>query len=406
MLRGRAKQMLVNMNTSEACTPATFDHQQYDVIVVGGRAAGSATAMLLASAGHRVLVLERANRGGDTLSTHALLGGGVLQLKRWGLLDRLVESGAPQLSQSTFRFPDRSFAIPADPSLLAPKRTVLDPLLADTAVAAGADVRFGTTVDRVRCDPTGRVVGVTARDEHGHAFGAVAPITIGADGVRSLVARSVGAVTYRSGRHATGCAYAYFSGLDTDGYEWCWSPGRAAGVIPTNDGEALVFGSVPAREFRSVVAGDVQRGFARVLGEVSPDVAERVRAGHRVGRFRTFPGMAGRVRQSFGAGWALVGDAGYWKDPISAHGLTDALRDAELLASAVHEVLEGADEARALGRYQHTRDVLSFALFDVVDRMASLDWSIDELQALLVQFSDSMHAEVDFYLDRRPLTVP
>jgi 2-polyprenyl-6-methoxyphenol hydroxylase-like FAD-dependent oxidoreductase len=161
---------------------------------------------------------------------------------------------------------------------------------------------------------------------------------------------------------------------------------------------------VRAREFRTLLAGDLETGFHRVLDEVWPDVAGRVVASRRVGRFRGFPGMVGRVRQSFGPGWALVGDAGYWKDPISAHGLTDALRDAELLASAVNEVLDGAEDVEALAAYQSTRDALSHTLFDVVDRMASLDWSIEEIQALLVQFGAAMEPEIE-YLERKPLGV-
>jgi 2-polyprenyl-6-methoxyphenol hydroxylase-like FAD-dependent oxidoreductase len=381
-----------------------IERREYDVIVVGARAAGSATAMLLARAGHRVLVLDRASRGADTLSTHALLRGGVVQLTRWGLLARVLDSGTPELMQSTFRFPDAGFVLAVEPALLAPKRTVLDPLLADAALAAGADICFGTVVDELVLDGGGRAVGVIAHDLAGRSFRADAPITIGADGARSFVARSVAADTYRVGHHATGVAYAYFDQMTTGGYEWCWSPGRAAGVIPTNDGQALVFTSVRAREFRTLLAGDLETGFHRVLDEVWPDVAGRVVASRRVGRFRGFPGMVGRVRQSFGPGWALVGDAGYWKDPISAHGLTDALRDAELLASAVNEVLDGAEDVEALAAYQSTRDALSHTLFDVVDRMASLDWSIEEIQALLVQFGAAMEPEIE-YLERKPLGV-
>ena len=75
----------------------------YDVIVVGGRVAGASTAMLLARAGARVLLLERGRYGTDTLSTHGLMRAGVLQLSRWGLLDRLAAAGTPPVRSTTFR---------------------------------------------------------------------------------------------------------------------------------------------------------------------------------------------------------------------------------------------------------------------------------------------------------------
>jgi 2-polyprenyl-6-methoxyphenol hydroxylase-like FAD-dependent oxidoreductase len=336
--------------------------------------------------------------------------GGVLQLARWGLLESVLGTGSPLISQVTFRYPDAELTIDVDaagsiPGLLAPKRTVLDPILSDAAEAAGAHVRFGARVERLLRDGEGRVTGVAGRDGEGRAFTASAPITVGADGIRSFVARSVDAPILRAGRNATAVAYAYFAGIETRGYEWCWAPGLAAGVIPTNDGHAAVFVSVPADEFRTRLASDVVGGFHQALEAVRPDVAARVRAATPVGRFRTFPGLPGFVRRSSGPGWALVGDAGYWKDPIGAHGLTDALRDAELLATAVDRVLVGAVPARtALDDYEATRDRLSTELFDVVEQVAGLRWTIPELQSLLIGLSKSMDAEVD-HLETR-LGVP
>ena len=94
------------------------------------------------------------------------------------------------------------------------------------------------------------------------------------------------------------------------------------------------------------------------------------------------------MKQCYGAGWALVGDAAYFKDPLTAHGITDALRDAELLARAV---LDGGPQA--LAGYQQARDMLSRPLFDVTDSIASFRWSLDDVKALHSTLSASMRAE-------------
>ena len=121
----------------------------YDVIVVGARAAGAATAMLLARAGHDVLVVDRAQLPSDTTSTHSLVRGGVVQLSRWGLLDEVLDSGAPPVRTVLFqqygdgatqplRLPVKDKA--GVDMMLAPRRYVLDAILADAAVRAGATI--------------------------------------------------------------------------------------------------------------------------------------------------------------------------------------------------------------------------------------------------------------------------
>ena len=101
------------------------------------------------------------------------------------------------------------------------------------------------------------------------------------------------------------------------------------------------------------------------------------------------------MRQSWGPGWALVGDAGYFKDPITTHGMTDGLRDAELLADGILEVLGGAPEAVALAAYQDTRDRLSTRLFDATEEVARYDWDCVRARELLRTVSSAMSDEVD-----------
>jgi flavin-dependent dehydrogenase len=372
-------------------------HPSYDAIVVGARAAGAATAMLLARHGQRVLVVDRSRYGADTLSTHALMRAGVLQLHRWGLLDRLVEARTPPIRRTTFRYAHDDVAVEIKPShgvdaLYAPRRTVLDPVLVDAAFAAGADVRYGVTVTDVLRDRTGRVSGVAAHDDAGRTITIDAAIVIGADGLRSTIADRVGAPVEHAGTAAGAVVYGYWSGIDTDGYEWAYRSGAAAGLIPTNDGLTCVFaGSIASR---------IGRGGRRALEDVvrlaSPAIAERIAAGTAPSSVRSFAGRPGYLRRAWGPGWALVGDAGSWKDPISAHGLTDALRDAELLARAVLSIASGdVPEHEALVAYQTLRDRLTRPLLDTADAIATYGWREEEIGTLLVQLSSNMKDEVD-----------
>jgi len=381
--------------------PRTQRSNHYDAVVVGARAAGAGTGLLLARAGLRVLIVDRSCYGTDTLSSHALMRAGVLQLHRWGLLDRVIEAGTPAVRRTTFYIGDEQIPITIKSSygidaLYAPRRTVLDPILVDAAIAAGAEVRFGTTVTGLHRDGDGRVTGITGHDDHGSAFSATAAITVGADGMNSGVARWVGAPTTRVGTAAGAVALGYWSGVATDGYEWFYRPGAAAGVIPTNGGQACVFVGTTPERFRRELVRDASTGYLAILAEVAPELLERLEAGQRPDTLLRFPGHRGHVRRPGGPGWGLVGDAAYFKDPITAHGLTDALRDAELLARAIVDIVTaGADERTALTAYETTRNQLSNDLFTVTDAIASFAWDIAEVNTLLRQLSSSMTDEVE-----------
>ena len=374
----------------------------YDAIVVGARCAGSATAMLLARQGMRVLVLDRMRYGSDTVSTHALMRGGVLQLQRWGVLDRVAAAGTPPVTRVLFHYPDDTVPISLKPAagvhaLYAPRRAVLDRILADAAMEAGADVRFQTTVTEILQHPSGRVTGVAARDAGGRTLAATAPLTIGADGVRSSVARSVAAPAVRTASEGSAFLYGYWDDLPAEGYEWFYAPGTAAGMIPTNDGQTVVFVGTTAGRMRaarsSARAGDA---FTALLMMVSRDAWERVSGARPPSRFRGFAGQPGYLRQAGGPGWALVGDAGAFEDPLSTHGITDAFRDAELLAGAVRDIRGGAaSEAAALAGYQVQRDRLAGPLFSVVESIASYRWTTAALRRMLLEASSAMTEQVE-----------
>jgi flavin-dependent dehydrogenase len=380
----------------------------YDVIVVGARCAGSATALLLARRGLRVLVLDRARYGMDTVSTHALMRGGVRQLMRWNVLDRIIGAGTPPVTKVVFHYPGDSTSITLKPTagvdaLYAPRRTVLDAVLADTATEAGAQIRFESTVTGLLRDEDGRVTGVSGHDRSGRRIMATAPLTIGADGTRSMVARDVQAPVMRAGDRKSAVLYGYWEGLQAEGFEWFYAPGHSGGMIPTNDGQTAVFAAAPpARVKQARRIATASGAFDALFRAVSPAGAERVAAAHPVGRLRGFAGVPGYVRRSWGPGWALVGDAGCFLDPLSTHGITDALRDAELLADAVWAVHAGESaEATALGAYQRTRDGLMHDLFGVVGQIAAHDWTMERLQALLVDASSAMSAQLAELEDRR-----
>src|SRR3954454_8339602 len=138
----------------------------YDVAIVGGRVAGASTAMLLARAGLRVVVVERSQRGSDTVSTHALMRAGVLQLSRWGVLRDLVRAGTPAIRSTAFHYGDGVSthvslrSSPGVDALYAPRRHLLDRLVVEAAAASGADVLHETPVVGLLRGDDGRVLGV------------------------------------------------------------------------------------------------------------------------------------------------------------------------------------------------------------------------------------------------------
>ena len=380
----------------------------YDVVIVGGRVAGASTAMLLARAGARVAVVERSRLGSDTLSTHALMRAGVLQLFRWGLLERLVSAGTPSIASAQFHYGDgastrvsirRAAGVDA---LYAPRRYLLDRVLADAAAEAGAEILPEMTVTGMRRDDSGRVDGVHAVDRAGRVLELPAVTTVGADGIRSTVANLVQAPVIRRGRAASSVLYRYVAGLPTDGYEWAYSDGAAAGLIPTNNGETCVFVAAAADQFDALRRAGREQAFAALLARAAPGLRDRVASAGEAGRLHGWTGVPGYVRRSWGSGWALVGDAGYYKDPITTHGMTDAMRDAELLADAILAAnTSGLPPGTALARYQAIRDQLSSDLFAATEAVAAYGWDTDCLHTLLRRVSSAMSDEVD-YLESLP----
>jgi flavin-dependent dehydrogenase len=359
----------------------------YDAIVIGARVAGSPTAMLLARRGYRVLLLDRATFPHDTISTQLIQTPGVAHLTRWGLLERLVQTGCPPIHRFDFDFGPFSISGPSgaldggSPSY-APRRSILDHLLVTAAAEAGAEVREGFAVRELLWDD-GQVVGVVGQDATGRTWTERARIVIGADGRHSLVAQAVEAPLYEVRPPLSFAYYSYWSGVDAESTMRAYlRPGRAIIALPTHADQVLIGVQWPHAEFEAF-RENVEGNFLDTL-ELAPALAERVRGGRRESRFLGTADLPNFFRRPFGPGWALVGDAGYHRDPALGHGISDAFRDAELLAEAVDLGLQARlPLAHALRCYQQRRDEQARPLYELITQLATLAPPPPELSALL-----------------------
>ena len=376
----------------------TSSSHVYDVIVVGARCAGAATARLLAAQGLDVLVLDRAALPSDTLSTHGLARGGVVQLSRWGLLDDVLASGTPAIREVAFHLGGTAVTKTVKDRagvdlLMAPRRYVLDGLLLDAALAAGARAQTGVTVTGVRSE-RGRVVGVTARSR-GVERVLRARHVVGADGLRSTTASLFGATTRTSFTADVSLFYAYVARPDWRAFEFHLAPGAFAGVFPTHDGEACVWLSRPTRMLSPVrhAGGQRAEAWTAMLEQAAPDLGARVRTGLVTSPVRGCIAPPNHVRRAFGPGWSLVGDAGYHRDPITGHGITDAFRDAELLAEALGATLgEGVPEHAALAGYEHQRDRALAATFAITQALSAFP-APNRFAELQIQLGEDLERE-------------
>lgn len=362
-----------------------MSQQDFDVIVVGARCAGSPTALLLARKGYKVLVVDRATFPSDTLSTHVIHPQGVATLARWGLLDRLVASGCPPIHTYAFNF--GPLAITGSPGTTdapvayCPRRTVLDKILVDGAVAAGAELREGFTVDELLVSD-GQMTGIRGHAKNGSSVTATAPLVIGADGRHSLVAKAVSPKVYHERPVLQAGYYAYWSGLPMGGrFETHVGDRRGFAAADTNDGLTMVVGGWPFALFETNKQ-DHERHYMALFDQ-APEFRERLRGARR--ESKVFGGATPNFfRKPFGPGWALVGDAGYIKDPITAQGIVDAFRDAELVTLAVDAWRSGAcSYEAAMAGYQSKRDQQSLPMFDFTCQIAALEPPPPELVELL-----------------------
>jgi flavin-dependent dehydrogenase len=389
------------MTNATHIPPVGADAESFttDVVVVGARCAGASTAMLLAAAGHDVLVVDRAEFPSDTLSTHAIARTGVVQLHRWGLLDEVVESGAPKIRDVVFHVGDSSVTRTIKDRhgvdhLVAPRRHVLDPILQNAAREAGATIRTGITIEGVHRRDDGRVTGVFGRAGDGRPISIDARVVVGADGLRSRIARSVGAPMSQVRPSNGATHYTYFAG-DWDAMEYYLGEGAFAGIFPTHGGEACIWVCAPddwaIERRRSHPSPD--RAFDAMVADAAPRLAERLDDCVRTSTTRGMMRTPNHLRHPVGAGWALLGDAGYHRDAITGHGISDAFRDAELLATAIDDALRGrTDEAVALAGYHRERDLMLREVFEITCEL-SLFPPPDRFAELQRQLSAAIDAQ-------------
>jgi flavin-dependent dehydrogenase len=296
----------------------------FDVVVVGARCAGAATAMLLAGAGLRVLVVDRADEGSDTISGHMIKPDGVARLATLGIRSDLLGSGCPPIPAAEVviagRPSTRATWPPGAPSPMAPRRTILDRLLQAHARRAGARVRCSTTFRSWRNGV------VTLSDSTVRTR-----LLVGADGRRSAVARPC-AAPYADVWPGRSCAwYAYWDRSPLTELLAELRQGVFAGAFPTHHAQVLAFVQLPVTAWRRGRGEqDLRAGLQRC-----PSVAAALEGAALSGRVVGVRDLPTYFRQSAGAGWALVGDAAHHKDPLAARGIADALLGAELLADYV-----------------------------------------------------------------------
>jgi len=373
----------------------------YDAIVVGARCAGAPTAMLLARQGHRVVLVDKATFPSDTISTHILWPHGAELMNRWGLLDRLGATGCPPIARHMI-FDVGPFTLKggvpganASRGGYCPRRTILDKLLVDGAIEAGAELREGCKVEELIWDGN-RVAGIRARSRTGATIEERARIVIGADGIHSLVARSVAAPEYDTRPPIATYFYSYYSGFEADDIEQHVRDYYGIGCFPTHDALTLIAGVWPSHKFEAVRA-DVEGHIQAALASM-PGVADRLRDARREERWIGTAGVANYFRRPYGPGWALVGDAGYDKDPLTAQGISDAFIDAEALATALHESWSGQrsiDEAMA--GYQASRDRRAKPMYDFTCQLATLEPPPPHMQKLFAALHHNQQGTDQFY---------
>ena len=344
----------------------------YDAIIVGARCAGSPTGMLLAQAGLKVLVVDRDTFPSDVLSTHFLQPDAMVRLEKWGIRQRLIDAGTPQATTMMLNALGASFPAPPGEFLpMAPRRTVLDTALVNAAREAGAEVREGFSVQEITRDASGAVTGIVGRDATGNAVTEQARVVIGADGRNSFVARQVNAEEYNA-HEATSCGfYAYLKDTRTDIMEITLADEVFAFYFSTNGGGCV--GIETAMSHWDEIRADPGGYVAGVLREKAPTIAAHIQGAEVDGRWLGMQGRRSFFRKPYGPGWALVGDAGYLKDPICGTGIDDALRDAELLSAALIAGFRGEKPLdEALAAYQEARDKSQSVRYPIICELAEL----------------------------------
>jgi 2-polyprenyl-6-methoxyphenol hydroxylase-like FAD-dependent oxidoreductase len=357
--------------------------------------------MLLARKGYRVLLLDKATFPSDVISTHVIWPQGCEALDRWGLLGKLEETGAPAIARR-MKFDVGPFALKGGvPKVnggrggLCPRRTVLDKLLADAAVMSGAELREAFTTDELIFEGE-QVVGIRGHSRNGARVEERARIVIGADGVHSLVAKAVQAREYDAVPPLVTFFYSYFSGIDIEDVEQYVRAHEGGAYFPTHDGLTLIATGFPSARFQEVrtdIEGNVRR-----VHDAIPGLKERLDGARREEEWRGTAGVPNYFRTPYGPGWALVGDAGYCKDPLTAQGIVDSFHDAENLVEAIDASFGGSSSFEDAGAaYEAKRNERVTPLYHFTCELARLEPPPPPMQQLFAAMRGNQRATDGFF---------
>lgn len=350
--------------------------EEFDAIIVGGRVAGLAAAAHLADQGERVLVLEKARMPAPTVSCPIFYGNSMAMLERIGALEPVEALGAPRITHYGTRLPAIGLDLVArlPPAYGRDYAYSIRRELLDAAVHSVVKARPGVTIDegfdvRGLVWGAGRVVGVRGRQGGGPERTIYARGVIGADGKGSIVARQVRAATYASTRARTAIFYAYYRGvapLAAPSAVVYGHPDRATGILvfDADSGLTVVSVGVPAEQFHAA-RKEPEAAMARAWSAID-ELAGRMAGAERATPVMGQAPVDSYYRQSFGNGWALIGDAGHYVDPVTGQGINNALRSAELVAEAWARTRRRADWMTAMAWYQRERDAYTRPFYDMV----------------------------------------
>jgi len=361
--------------------------RSYDLIVVGARVAGAPVAMLAARLGLKVLLVDRKTFPSDTLSTNYIHQPGCVRLARWGVLDRVIASGCPAIPETRLQVYDLVIEGGVSGYLgqidaYAPRRHILDKILVDAAREAGAEVREGCSVAGL-VEEEGRVVGVDLHDADRSVRREWAKLVVGADGMRSTVARLAGAQITIEDPRLTCAYYTFWEGLDAK-YELYEGDGAWVGAVPTH-GAVLVATYFPQAQFDRI-RGHAMTAHLAAAEATAPSLFARMRSARQVDRLWGTGDQQNFFRAAAGPGWALVGDAGHHKDSITARGITDAFVQAELLVARIEGHLSDLDELdAALARFADDRDLLMMPGYRATLAVARLDVEAQQQRLALLR---------------------
>jgi flavin-dependent dehydrogenase len=294
-------------------------------------------------------VVEKATFPADTLSTNLFQADGLAFLDRLGVTEQLRAAGAPFMTRTDLRVDDfRCVAdLPLHPGdvggAACVRRFVLDPILANAAADAGADIEFGTSVTGVVRD-AGRVRGVRVATAGGGEAELRARVVVGADGRNSTIARLCGARKYNVTANERFAYWAYFEGANLGPsptllfHKW----GDQHIFCAPTDGGLYMAATAPGLSDLERFRTDIDVNLMRSLCDCEP-VAAALDGARRVGKVLGIVRFSGFFRDPSGPGWVLAGDAGHFKDPCAGRGIGDAFRQADTLVPAIIDGLSGSD---------------------------------------------------------------